>query len=104
MFCKWCDEGNEPAVLDVDGVLSSVSGNPGCWCHSEGDSWWPCYRKAAEEHAIVAKLPVWIQRIESANEALGDTVHAGLFRQDISEVTKEITQAAESAAQEARGE
>ena len=58
MFCKWCKEGNEPAVLDIDGVLSSVSGTPGCWGHSYEDDWWPCQRKAAEEHAIIANLQV----------------------------------------------
>ncbi len=58
MYCKWCNEGNEPVVLDIDGVLSSVSGTPGCWGHNYEDTWWPCERKAAEEHAIVAKLPV----------------------------------------------
>lgn len=59
--------------------------------------------------AIVAKLDPWVKRIESANEELGKTAHVGLyrqgvFRQEISEVTKEMRQAAEAAEQEARTE
>lgn len=57
MWCKSCDEGDEPNVLDIDGVRSSISGTPGCWAHAYEDDWWPCQRKAAEEHAIVDKLP-----------------------------------------------
>lgn len=54
--CKYCDAGDTPTVIDRDGVLSSLSGQPGCWGHSYGDDWWPCQRKAAEEHAIVERL------------------------------------------------
>lgn len=57
MSCRWCDEGDEPVLLDIDGVLSSVSGTPGCWGHSYEGNWWPCQRKAAEEHALLDQLP-----------------------------------------------
>ncbi len=54
--CKWCDKGDEPTVLDRDGVLSSISGQPGLWAHAYEDNWWPCQRKAAEEHAILGRI------------------------------------------------
>lgn len=54
--CRWCDAGDEPTVLDRDGVSSSISGQPGVWAHAYEDSWWPCQRKAAEEHAEVERL------------------------------------------------
>ncbi len=57
MWCKSCAEGNEPHVLDIDGLRSENTGKPGCWGHSYEDHWWPCQRKAAEEHAVVALLP-----------------------------------------------
>ena len=70
-------------------TLAGMYGHPIKWRIAK-----PVSIENRELRAIVAKLPVWIQRIESANEALGNTVHAGLFRQDISEVTKEMKQAA----------
>lgn len=57
MWCKTCEEGDAPHVLDVDGVRSELSGKEGVWAHAHEDNWWPCQRKAAEEHAIVDKLP-----------------------------------------------
>lgn len=65
MYCKWCNEGNEAALLDINGVRCDVSGSEeGCWGHAyerrKGENrggWWPCQRKAAEEHALVDKLP-----------------------------------------------
>ena len=68
MPCTSCDEGNEPHLLDIDGVRCSVSGTPGCWGHAYEDDWWPCQRKAAEEHAIIDKLP---------KDADGDPVEDG---------------------------
>ena len=55
--CKSCDEGDEPVLLDIDGVRCCVGGNAGCWAHAHEDDWWPCQRKAAEEHAMVQCLP-----------------------------------------------
>lgn len=56
MDCKWCDAGDEPSVLDRDGVQVEISGQPGLWAHAHEDSWWPCQRKAAEEHAEIERL------------------------------------------------
>ncbi len=58
MWCKSCDkEGQDPQLLDIDGVLASVSGATDvCWGHSHEDDWWPCQRKAAEEHAKIQRL------------------------------------------------
>jgi len=40
--CAWCAKGDEPAMLDKNGVLCSLSGTPGQLAHSYGDDWWPC--------------------------------------------------------------
>ena len=79
--CKWCST-DEPSVLDQDGVQVAISGQPGLWAHAYEDSWWPCTRKAAEEHAeierlreIVGLLPVqtilnMCQRIEDVEKTV----------------------------------
>ena len=71
MDCEWCSAGSEPRLLDINGVLCNISANPGCWSHSFDDGWrWRfCLRKAAEEHAIIEKLP---------KNADGDPVYPGL--------------------------
>ncbi len=56
MNCPGCIGGNEPVLLDEDGVLCSVSGNPGYWCHAYDGEWVPCDRKAVEEHAEIERL------------------------------------------------
>ena len=62
MYCKWCeDHGLAPFVTDVDGTLSSVSGQPGVWAHACEDSWWPCDRKAAELRAFEVLAVEWVQ-------------------------------------------
>ncbi|MEE9185231.1 MAG: hypothetical protein V3U39_12270 [Acidimicrobiia bacterium] len=43
-------------MVDRDGVEASISGQPGCWAHACEDEWWPCQRKAAEEHAEIKRL------------------------------------------------
>ncbi len=57
MWCKSCEEGDVPHVLDIDGLRAANTGKEGVWAHAYEDDWWPCQRKAAEEHAIVGKLP-----------------------------------------------
>lgn len=42
MSCHSCDKGDEPAMLDDNGVLCTVSGRPGQLCHAADDMWWPC--------------------------------------------------------------
>ncbi len=95
MYCKSCSEGDEPVLLDVDGVLCSVSGEPGCWGHSYEDTWWPCQRKAAEEHAVVAAardvLAIW-----DANE-WAEVAEGG----ELSEAIATLRQAAKAAEQKA---
>jgi len=54
--CPSCEAGLEPQLLDVDGVLSAVSGLPGSWCHAVDDAWWPCPRKTTEKHAELKRL------------------------------------------------
>lgn len=72
MFCKYCDEGNEPTVLDIDGVQSSISGQPGIWGHAYEDDWWPCQRKAAEEHAEIKRLREEFSRLREAFSPVQD--------------------------------
>jgi len=52
--CTVCAEGDKPSELDCDGVLSSISGKPGLWCHSYEDAYWPCVDKCLD--TIAAKL------------------------------------------------
>lgn len=67
MDCRFCKEG-EPELLDADGVRLAATRVIGdCWvviclddaywAHAVDDTWIPCARKAAEEHAIVVRLP-----------------------------------------------
>lgn len=65
MPCQLCDDDDwpDPTVLDINGILSSLSGEPGCWAHAYEDDWWPCQRKACEEHAEVERLRRALQYI-----------------------------------------
>lgn len=47
--CVYCDNGDEPQLLDEDGVLSSLSGKPGTLCHSYELEWWRCPKHFNEE-------------------------------------------------------
>lgn len=40
--CRACAQGQEPALLDDDGVIFGVSGEPGTWGHAVDDAWSPC--------------------------------------------------------------
>jgi hypothetical protein len=41
--CKWCDTGDKPKIVDVDGVLCTVSGNePDMIAHASDIYWWRC--------------------------------------------------------------
>ena len=82
MDCLWCNRGEEPALLDVDGVRCDVSGNLGCWAHSHEDGWWPCARKAAEEHA---KLD-WLRAVCEIAAGDLDMVAARLRRTALGDV------------------
>ena len=53
-ICVACSEGYDAVELNMDGVLSSVSGKPGLWCHSYEDAHWPCIDKNLE--AIAATM------------------------------------------------
>lgn len=57
MPCRWCDDDlfGEPTLLNIHGMAASES-EPAYWGHAYEDDSWPCPRKAAEEHALVAKL------------------------------------------------
>ena len=70
MSCEQCEDEHfgEPALLNIHGMLAS-EGEPACWGHSYEDDWWPCQKKAAEEHAMVGKL---LAACEAAEEALED--------------------------------
>lgn len=48
--CKWCDDAvlGYPQFLDRDGVLCSISGEPGILSHAYDDSWWPCLKFGVE--------------------------------------------------------
>ena len=82
MDCRWCEQGDKPTVLDIDGVLSSLSGKPGCWGHAHEDNWWPCQRKAAEEHAIVEAA--WKLRTEAKDyNPCPDLGLRAMFRDDL---------------------
>ena len=42
-YCKWCDRGDLPAqMLDEDGCLSEISGQPGRMRHAYSDYVWLC--------------------------------------------------------------
>ncbi len=45
--CQSCAEGNEARMLDKDGVLCSVSGEPGILTHAHEEYYWPCIRALA---------------------------------------------------------
>jgi hypothetical protein len=41
--CKSCEFGDKPMVVDIDGVLCSVSGNqPYMIAHAYEEYWWRC--------------------------------------------------------------
>ncbi|MCK9463127.1 MAG: hypothetical protein M0R80_26185 [Proteobacteria bacterium] len=40
--CPGCERGEEPEIIDEDGVLSSLSGKPGKPGHGMGDYHWHC--------------------------------------------------------------
>ena len=42
MTCKYCEAGDEVKLLDKDGVLCSISGESGTWCHAYEEYWWAC--------------------------------------------------------------
>lgn len=58
MECPYCYQDSEPSLLNFDGVNSELPGDPVYWGHAyEGENdWWPCQRKAAEEHAALLRL------------------------------------------------
>ena len=68
MWCKWCDEkGDEPTLLDIHGVRREVTDNIDvCWGHAREDNWWPCQRKACEEHAEILSLEETVERLMDA--------------------------------------
>jgi hypothetical protein len=37
--------GNNPVLLDKDGVQSDISGEPGVWSHAYEEFYWPCPRR-----------------------------------------------------------
>lgn len=41
-LCRWCDNGDVPRLIDVDGKLSSISGKPGKLHHASGEYYWRC--------------------------------------------------------------
>lgn len=57
MECEQCDDEHfdDPALLNVHGMIAS-EGEPACWGHSYEDDWWPCPRKASEEHRLMGEL------------------------------------------------
>lgn len=41
--CKWCDSGDKPKVVDIDGVLITISGKPADMiCHAYDILWRRC--------------------------------------------------------------
>lgn len=84
MPCKYCEDGDTPAVIDRDGVLSSLSGYSGCWAHSYEDDWWPCQRKAAEEHAVVARFNRLFRHAEASPKVktVGEALYVVIIAAD----------------------
>lgn len=60
MPCQYCDNEEEgpPALLNIHGMNRQLPGEAVCWGHSHEEDWWPCQRKAAEEHAALKRLLV----------------------------------------------
>lgn len=42
--CEWCEKGDKAEMLDINGVLCSLSGESGQLSHAYGDDWWACPR------------------------------------------------------------
>ena len=40
--CPDCEKGDKPRLLDSDGVLCELSGQPGRWSHGYDIYWWDC--------------------------------------------------------------
>jgi len=41
-LCRFCSDGDEPQLVDEDGVSVDISGNPGKLRHCYEDFWWAC--------------------------------------------------------------
>lgn len=84
MDCEYCLLGDEPEVLDEDGVLSSITHKPGSWAHGVNDDWVLCWRKAAEEHAEVVRLRTALAPFATAAPHMTcrkrDPVNEGIWR------------------------
>jgi hypothetical protein len=59
--CPGCSEGEAPVLLDEDGTLSSVSGNPGRPGHGADDCYWFCEDFVGESDFVnlKAKISPW---------------------------------------------
>lgn len=47
--CPDCKRGLEAKILDTDGVLASISGEPGTWQHGVEEYYWPCTAAAIHQ-------------------------------------------------------
>lgn len=74
--CKWCADSatGRPQFLDRDGVLCSLSGEPGILSHAYNDSWWPCLKFGVE------------MRCASVSASAAPTVGVKLERDEIGEL------------------
>jgi len=54
--CEDCEKGASLKLLDRDGVLSDLSGEPGIWCHAHEEFYWACPARANYDHAVRARI------------------------------------------------
>jgi hypothetical protein len=69
-ICKWCAQGIALALLDADGVLTSVSGKPGTVQHHSDDRWWPCEAIIYQPLAVPPAPPTGPETLATVRAAL----------------------------------
>lgn len=83
--CPGCQQGDPPRLLDEDGTLVSLSGNPGRWGHAHDDYYWFCAQYMAREPVPEGAVPEpWDEPWRPEVKVIeGD---ADAFRRDIREI------------------
>jgi hypothetical protein len=68
VLCKDCEIGDIPKLLDRDGVLSSLSGEPGTWCHAHEEFYWPCPARISKRYRDPASEQVLSRIVDGGKE------------------------------------
>lgn len=70
--CKYCAKGDMPIVLDRDGTLVSITGEPGVLSHAYEECWWPCLRFGVELRSDSLKQDALVDEVQRRMDTVVD--------------------------------